>query len=67
MKKNIGKLVFFCLLSFLFSQEIDVKPEENLNDSSEVNKVAEESTDVCESEENLDFVTDVLNSFRKQS
>lgn len=45
MKKNIGKLVFFCLLSFLFSQEIDVKPEENLNDSSEVNKVAEESTD----------------------
>ncbi|MBQ7881773.1 MAG: HEAT repeat domain-containing protein [Treponema sp.] len=45
MKKNIGKLVFFCLLSFLFSQEIDVKPEENLNDSSEVNKVTEESTD----------------------
>lgn len=45
MKKNIGKLIFFCLLSFLFSQEIDVKPEENLNDSSEVNKVAEESTD----------------------
>lgn len=45
MKKNISKLVFFCLLSFLFSQEIDVKSEENLNDSSEVNKVAEESTD----------------------
>ncbi len=45
MKKNIGKLVFFCLLSFLFSQEVDVKPEENLNDSSEVNKIAEENID----------------------
>ena len=29
--------------------------------------VVEEGTDVYESEENLEFVTDVLNSFRKQS
>lgn len=27
--------------------------------------VAEEGTDICESDENMEFVTDVLNSFRK--
>ena len=29
--------------------------------------VAEEETDTCDTEENMEFVTDVLNSFRKQS